>query len=141
VRQFTKKNLIQFLSSETRAKALREPGYRIRLFHPRGRYPAALVASSNALYWGATDLDLDPRIPLLQFLQNLRSELTLLFPALIIDINLNRALPSGLVKRCQNLCLRSIAGLVAADEDVAFCLLATFVNEVLGSLAPRPLRD
>jgi hypothetical protein len=56
VRQFKKKKLIPFLSGEARSKAVREPGYRVRLFHPRGRYPAGVIASSNALYWGATDL-------------------------------------------------------------------------------------
>jgi hypothetical protein len=56
VRKFRKKKVFSFLSGEARSKAVRKPGYRVRLFHPRGRYPAGLIANSNALYWGAPDL-------------------------------------------------------------------------------------
>lgn len=35
---------------------MRKPAYAVRLFDPRGQYPAGQIAAPNALYWGASDL-------------------------------------------------------------------------------------
>lgn len=48
--------LIPFLEGDARSGAWRKPGYSVRLFDPRGQYPAGRIANPNALYWGASDL-------------------------------------------------------------------------------------
>ncbi|MEX2125588.1 MAG: hypothetical protein WD795_16995 [Woeseia sp.] len=48
--------LIPFVEREAMHKVWRNPGYSIRLFDPRGHYPAGKIAAPNALYWGAPDL-------------------------------------------------------------------------------------
>lgn len=56
LRGHTKAKPIPFLEGEARARARRSAGYSVRLFDPRGHYPAGRISSPNALYWGASDL-------------------------------------------------------------------------------------